>query len=142
MENRLSKPALNFAPFGAHLSSTLDHIGRMAFVALAVVALSVISHGAIAAPPWYQNKTPAASEIECKAIGGEWSRTPFFQTPFCRIKFADGGKECRRAYECQSHICVIETPKLRLGKCHGEAERFATFWYLDENGKPEKISVE
>ncbi len=109
---------------------------------LVAVAFSIISFGASAEPPWYRGKKLPASEAECRAIGGEWSKTPFFQTPFCRIKFADGGKECRRSNDCKSLICVIESPDANSGQCHGEAERFTTFWYLDENGKPEKISVE
>ena len=117
-------------------------MNRLISAALAVAILSAIPYGAVAAPPWYRDKKSPASEVECKAVGGEWSKTPFFQTPFCRIKFVDGGKECRRANDCQSLICVIDNPELRFGKCHGEAERFATFWFLDESGKPEKISVE
>jgi hypothetical protein len=92
--------------------------------------------------PWYRDRKAPGTEAQCKVAGGEWSKTPFFQSSFCRIKYSDGGKQCRRATECQSLICVVEKPEQNLGQCHGEAERFATFWYLDEGGKPKKISVE
>ena len=82
------------------------------------------------------------SEAQCQVAGGEWSKTPFYQTPFCRIKFEDGGKSCLRANDCQSLICVVDAPDKLPGRCHAEAERFATFWYLDNSGKAQSISVE
>ena len=93
-------------------------------------------------PPWYRDKAGPNDERSCRAASGEWSKTPFFKTPFCRIKFPDGGKQCGRATDCRSRICVVASSDQRVGACHGEAERFATFWYLDENGKAHKISVE
>jgi hypothetical protein len=109
---------------------------------LLMISVGIISPDANGAPPWYRDKKSPSTEPACKVAAGEWSKTPFFKAPFCRMKFADGGKECRRANDCQSLICVVDEPDHRSGRCHGEAERFATFWYLDENGKTEKISVE
>ena len=117
-------------------------MSRSLALVLTVALLFALSNGASAAPPWYGDKTPPSSEADCRTKGGQWAKTPLFQTPDCRSSIPDGGKECRLATDCKSLICVIDTPEASLGKCHGEAERFATFWYLDERGKPQKISVE
>ena len=107
-----------------------------------VALLAVVPAFVFAQPPWYRDRVLPKDEASCRAASGEWSKTPFFQTPFCRITYPDGGKQCARASDCQSLICVVENSEQRSGTCHGQAERFATFWYLDETGKVEKISVE
>jgi hypothetical protein len=117
-------------------------MNRIRSSVIAFFIFGTISIGATAEAPWYHGKKSPTSQVECENIGGEWTKTPFFQIPFCRIKFTDDGKNCSRSSECKSQICVIESSGQVLGKCHGEAEKFATFWYLDENGKPGSISVE
>jgi hypothetical protein len=125
---------------GPPFTTTLDGM-KSAVALLTVGGIAITSIVAAADPPWYRRNIPNTKD-SCRAAGGEWSKTPLFQSPYCRVKYSDSGKQCGRSGECQSQICVIENPAQRFGKCHGEAERFATFWYLDENGKAEKISVE
>ena len=106
--------------------------------------LTLLASASVAAgrPPWYRdNKQIPKDEASCHKAGGVWYTT-FSRDTTCLIKYSDDGKACARATDCQSLICVVANSDNTQGTCHGESERFATFWYLDENGKAEKISVE
>jgi hypothetical protein len=116
--------------------------GMRTTAALSTIVIVFTVRDVLAAPPGYRDGFGPKDAPACKAAGGEWSRSPMMQTPYCRLRYPDGGKQCARSSDCRSQICVIENSNQRRGKCHGESDRFATFWYLDENGKPEKISVE
>lgn len=117
-------------------------MNRYIWNAFVAAVLCALSNSVLASPPWYSDKSLPSVEAACKKIGGQWTKMPLFQKPYCSISYPDGGKKCNQAGDCQSHICVVNSPNEHSGICHGTAEKDGAFWYIDENGKLGEISVE
>ena len=93
-------------------------------------------------PPWMAGrKPPAATEQACRSLGGTWTKTPIMQTDYCNVRTRDGGKACKKSSDCESAICTSDRAEIVAHACHGETLKFGTFWYLDQNGKRQMLSI-
>jgi len=118
-------------------------LGGMIRFFIAVLVFGGLVPDTTAGPAWpTPSGQPPTNESECKAAGGIWALSPMSRSPYCRLKAPDAGKVCRRASDCQSGICVMDTNGEMPAKCNNEMVRFGTYWFLDDNGQRRQIAVD
>jgi hypothetical protein len=90
-----------------------------------------------------------ATERECRAAGGEWSRFGVLDALCgiyrCAPRTKDSGKPCRNRTDCE-HLCVTDAPPKigaeAQGKCTGVVTSFGCHTYVDDGKIVGRVCVE
>ena len=88
--------------------------------------------------PKVNQEEQKAREVQCRAVGGEWSRFGVYDhlcgIYSCAERTKDAGKECRNRADCE-HLCVTDAPPRigaeAAGHCTAVKTSFGCFTHVD-----------
>ena len=84
-----------------------------------------------------------ADKAACEAEGGSYARRGRARLYSCAVSYADAGKVCRKASDCEGQCRVEDGASApSQGQCQATSDRFGCYTFLDEKGQPVGICVD
>ena len=84
-----------------------------------------------------------ADKAACEARGGSYGRRGRAGLYSCAVTYADAGKVCRKADDCEGQCRVEDSASApSQGQCQATSDRFGCYTFLDEQGQPVGICVD
>ncbi|WP_336986683.1 hypothetical protein [Altererythrobacter aquiaggeris] len=120
-------------------AGTVSADGSAPAVPEVVVAVADDMPGPRGIPDGFSQSAKAA----CEAGNGNYQRAGRAGRYNCITPYADAGKVCRAANECEGQCRVeLDAPEDAPGKCQADSNRFGCYGFISETGERVGICVD